>query len=172
MALAERVVGVMQMVSDDVMIIANKAEPYRFLNLPIYPDIHPGYGPLMGLYSGLKAIDTEFAFLVAVDMPFLSPDLLRFLFSLIPNYDVVVPRAYDRLHPLCAVYRRETCLPAIEQALGRKQRRLIAFHADVQVREVGEQALRKIDPDLRSLMNVNTPEELATARALAGESIL
>lgn len=162
----------MQMVCDDVLIIANKADPYRFLHLPVYPDIHPGYGPLMGLYSGLKVIDTDFAFLVAVDMPFLSPDLLRFLLSLTPDHDVVIPRAHDRLHPLCAVYRRETCLPAIEQAIVCKQRRLIAFHADVRVREVGEQQLRKIDPDLRSLMNVNTPEDLATARALAGDSAL
>jgi molybdopterin-guanine dinucleotide biosynthesis protein A len=110
----------------------------------------------------------ELAMAVAVDMPFLSPDLLKTLVALAPGCDVVIPRAQDRLHPLCAVYRRTSCLPAIEQAIQRGQRRLIAFHPDVRVCEVDEETLRQVDPDLRALMNVNTPEELAAARALLG----
>jgi molybdopterin-guanine dinucleotide biosynthesis protein A len=164
--LIERVADALAALTDDILIIANEAEPYRFLDRPIIPDIRPGYGPLMGLYSGLKAARGELALLVAVDMPFLSPDYLRFLLALAPGYDVVIPRTGHRLHPLCAVYRRESCLPAIEQAIARGQRRLIAFHPQMRVRQVDEAELRRIDPDLRALMNVNTPEELEAARRL------
>ena len=166
--LVERVVRALSALTDDIVIVANDAGPYRFLNLPIVPDIQPGYGPLMGLYSGLQAACGELAMAAAVDMPFLSPDLLKTLVALAPGCDVVIPRAQDRLHPLCAVYRRTSCLPAIEQAIQRGQRRLIAFHPDVRVCEVDEETLRQVDPDLRALMNVNTPEELAAARALLG----
>lgn len=164
LTLIERVTHALSALTDDVVIIANDAEPYRFLQRPIISDIRPGYGPLMGLYSGLKAARGDLALLVAVDMPFLSPDFLRYLLSLTPGYDVVIPHAHDRLHPLCAVYRRESCLPAIEQAIARGQRRLIAFHPQVRVRQVSEEALRRISPDLLPLMNVNTPEELEIAR--------
>ncbi len=164
--LVARIAAALAPVSDERLIVANDPAPYRFLGLPIVPDIEPGYGPLMGLYSGLKAASGELTLLVAVDMPFLSPDFLRYLLSLAPGYDVVIPEAQGRLHPLCAVYRRATCLPAVEAAIARGQRRLIAFHPQVRVRRVPEEVLRRVSPDLRALINVNTPEELARARKL------
>jgi len=164
--LVERVLSALEPLTDEILIVSNQPEPYRFLERPIIPDIQPGYGPLMGLYSGLKAARGDLALLVAVDMPFLSSDFLRHLISLAPGYDVVIPHAHERLHPLCAVYRRETCLPAIEGAIARGQRRLISFHPEVRVRQVDEAELRSISPDLRDLINVNTPEELAAAQAL------
>ena len=162
--LIARVVQALRPLADDILIVANDPQPLSFLNLPIIPDITPGYGPLMGLYSGLKGASGELAVMVAVDMPFLTPDFLRFLLALAPDHDVVIPEAGGRLHPLCAVYRRTTCLPAIEQVIARGQRRLIAFHPLVRVRRVGEDALRAISPDLLALANVNTPQELAWAR--------
>ena len=164
--LVSRVVRVLAGITPDVRIVSNDAASYDFLGLPIIPDVTPGYGPLMGLYSGLLAASGELAVLVAVDMPFLSVSLIRHLLALAAEYDVVIPRAQDRLHPLCAVYRRSTCLPAIEQAIERQQRRLIAFHPQVRVRTVPEPELRTMSPDLRALMNVNTPEELAAAERL------
>ena len=164
--LVARVAAALQPLTTERLIIANDPAPYRFLGLPIIPDIEPGYGPLMGLYSGLKAASGELALLVAVDMPFLSPDFLRYLLTLAPGYDVVIPEAEGRLHPLCAVYRRASCLPPIQEAIARGQRRLIAFHPQVRVRRVPEEELRQVSPDLRALINVNTPEELADARRL------
>ena len=168
--LVERVASTLAALTDDILIVSNDAASYQFLQLPIIPDVQPGYGPLMGLYSGLRAAQGELAVVTAVDMPFLSARLLSHLISLAPGYDVVIPHAQDRLHPLCAVYRGHTCLPAIEKAIERGQRRLISFHSQVRVRQVDEGELRQISPDLRALMNVNTPEELAAARALVETS--
>jgi molybdopterin-guanine dinucleotide biosynthesis protein A len=169
--LVARVVRTLATLTEDVVIVSNDAAPYRFLQRPIVPDVQPGYGPLMGLYSGLRAVSGELVLLVAVDMPFLSQRFMRYLLEQAPEYDVVIPQAHDRLHPLCAVYRRQTCLPAIEQAIARRQRRLIAFHAQVRVRVVSEPELRRLSSDLRALMNVNTPAELAVAEQLLGGTL-
>lgn len=164
--LVAKVADVLSDLTEEIVVVSNEAEPYRFLNVPIVPDVQPGYGPLMGLYSGLRVARGELAVAVAVDMPFLSAPLLSYLLAQAPGYDVVIPRAQNRLHPLCAVYRRSTCLPAIEQAIAHGRRRIISFHTNVLVRQVDESELRRISPDLRALMNVNTPAELAAARAL------
>ena len=121
----------------------------------------------MGLYSGLLAADNELNLLLACDMPFASTTSLNHLLILSDGSDVVIPRTENGLHPLYAVYRRSTCLPAIRAALGARSRRVISFFDQVRVREVGPDELRMFDPDGVSLMNVNTPEELARARAIA-----
>ncbi len=167
--LVSRVVEALRPLTSHILLVANDPTPYRFLSLPIVPDEEPGQGPLMGLYSGLRAAPGDLVLAIAVDMPFLSPDILGLLLSLASDVDVVIPRAHGRLHPLCAVYRRATCLPAIQTTLQQGQRRLIAFHPLVKVRVVEEPLLRQISPDLRALMNVNTPEELARARAMLRE---
>ncbi len=161
-----RVASALRPITFEQLIIANDPEPYQFLNLPIIPDIEPGWGPLMGLYSGLKAAHGEWAILVAVDMPFLTSAFLHGLLAMGAGYDVVIPEVQDKLHPLCAVYRRNACLPAIEAVIKQGQRRLIAFHDLVRVRRVDEATLRTISPDLRELININTPEELRQARRL------
>jgi hydroxymethylbilane synthase len=74
--------------------------------------------PAQGVLGVQCRADDErtLALLAAVDMPFLSPDYLRFLLALAPGYDVVIPRTGHRLHPLCAVYRRESSHPPHQPA--------------------------------------------------------
>ena len=167
MRLIERVVQAVRPLGDDLLLIANEAGPYTFLELPCVPDRQPDYGPLMGLYSGLAAAKYELALLVACDMPFLSTHLLRHMLDLAAGQDVVIPRTEDGQHPLHAVYRRSTCLPAIAAAIAQDKRRMIAFHDRVRVREIGEEEMRPFDPSGLALLNVNTPEELALAEHVA-----
>lgn len=161
--LIERVLRTVRFLTDDILLITNDPAPYVHLGLPCIRDEQPGYGPLMGLYSGLRAAKHDLALLVACDMPFLSPDLLDYLLALAPGYDIVIPCTTDGLHPLHAVYRRSTCLPAIAAAIAANERRMIAFHAQVAVREVAEAELAPYDPLGLALMNINTPAEFAAA---------
>jgi molybdopterin-guanine dinucleotide biosynthesis protein A len=152
---------------DDIILIANDPAPYAFLKLPIVPDQQPNYGPLMGLYSGLVVARHELVLLVACDMPFLSTPLLAHMLEMAGQGDVVIPTTSDGQHPLHAVYRRSTCLPAITQAIALGKRRMIAFHDQVKVVEIGDDALRRFDPGGLALLNVNTPEDLALAEHVA-----
>ena len=67
-----------------------------------------------------------------------------------------------------AVYRRGAVATAIRAALERGDQRMISYFRDVRVREVEEDEWRRIDPDGRAFLNVNTPEDLAEARRLSG----
>lgn len=161
--LIERVLAALRPLATDILLITNDPATYAHLNLPCVPDEQPGYGPLMGLYSGLKAARHEAALLVACDMPFLNTALLARLVELLPGYDLVIPRTGEGLHPLHACYRRSTCLPAVATAIAAGERRMIAFHPQVRVREVGEDELAVFDPAGLALLNVNTPADLAAA---------
>lgn len=162
--LIERVRRALTPLCREILLIANDAGPYTSLGLPIVPDLELGRGPLMGLYSGLRAARGELALLLACDMPFVDPDLLAHMIHLAPGYDVVIPDTADGLHPLHALYRRAACLPAIAAALAKGERRMISFFDAVRVRQLPAAELADLPGAERALMNVNTPEELAAAR--------
>jgi molybdopterin-guanine dinucleotide biosynthesis protein A len=65
-----------------------------------------------------------------------------------------------------ALYAK-ACLPAIESRLKAGRLKIVGFFEDVRVVEVAEtEVARHRAPDV-VFMNVNTPDELARARALA-----
>ena len=182
--LVERVVDALAQVCGEIVIVTNDPQPYTRFDARVVPDSVPGFGPLAGLHAGLSAMRADLGVVVAVDMPFLNPALLRAMIAAADGWDAVIPvlsaevsadalkqkRAKDLdLHPLHAVYRR-TCLPMIQAAIDRGDRRLNAFLSDVKARYFGAEEIRAHDPDLRSLMNVNTPEELAEAHRLKSNS--
>jgi molybdopterin-guanine dinucleotide biosynthesis protein A len=119
----------------------------------------PGYGPLMGLYSGLSAIHTSHALVLAVDMPFVQPAMLTFLLSPPLTDTMLVPVVNDVPQVLCAVYPR-SILPIIEERLGQGRRDPRGLLNVASVTYIDEARLRAIDPQLRSFININTPDEL------------
>ena len=82
-------------------------------------------------------------------------------------YDVAVPIEDDRHHPLAAAYR--TCvLPAVRQLLEAGRLRPVYLYDLVSTRRIPVEQLRAVDPELRSLMNLNHPHEYLAALAAAG----
>jgi molybdopterin-guanine dinucleotide biosynthesis protein A len=81
--------------------------------------------------------------------------------------DVVIAKSDGGYEPLHAVYRRETCLPAIESAINADKWKVIAWFPDVKVYELTAEELSESDPAGLAFWNVNTPEEFAEAEALA-----
>jgi molybdenum cofactor guanylyltransferase len=133
----------------------------------IVTDRVPGSGPLMGLYSGLGATQAKRALVVAVDMPFVRPELASFLLSQ-PSTKIdadttidtiLVPIVDDVPQVMFAIYPR-AILPLIEARLreGRRDPRSLLEVAPV--RYIKEAQLRAVDPQLRSFVNINTPQDL------------
>jgi molybdopterin-guanine dinucleotide biosynthesis protein A len=164
----ERVVDAVAAAVDDLLIVTNTPDQYAFLGVPMVPDARPGAGSLGGIYSGLRAAPGDAAFTVACDMPFLRPDVARLLVERAGQGDVVVPRVGDQLETLHAVYGR-TCLPAIEERLAAGRLKIAGFFDRVRVVEVAEAEVARLADPAVVFMNVNTPEDLARARALAGD---
>jgi len=165
----ERVLGAIEGAVDEVLVVTNTPELYAFLRLPMVPDAYPDGGSLGGIFTGLKAAAGEAAFTVACDMPFVDPAVVRVVVSRAGEGDVVIPRVGDQLETMHAVYAK-TCLPPMEARLRAGQLKIIGFFDRVRVVEIPAEDLAAHGDPAVVFMNVNTPQELARARALAGES--
>jgi len=128
-------------------------------------DESPGEGPVAGLVVGLREVTRPLAFVSSCDTPFLSAELAQHLVSRAGGFDVVVPEWEGRLHPLHAVYRA-TVQPLLADQLSQGRRRPVDLFERVRRLVVPEPELREVDPDGRSFLNMNTPEDYAAAREL------
>lgn len=125
----------------------------------------PDCGPLMGIYTGLRVVQASHAFVCAVDTPLLQSSLVTFLLGQCCADSLVVPVVDGLPQVLLALYPR-ALLALIEERLlaGRRDPRSLLEVAAT--RYIPEVQLRQVDPDLRSFLNVNTPEELNTLRSM------
>ncbi|QBD81506.1 molybdenum cofactor guanylyltransferase [Ktedonosporobacter rubrisoli] len=137
---------------------------YATSNIRLVADKVADTGPLMGLYTGLGAIATTHALVVAVDMPFVQPVMASFLLSCPLDEAPVVPVVKAIPQVLLAVYPR-TLVPQLEALLQEGRRDLRSVLEARHVHYIDETHLREIDPQLRSFVNVNTPEELSRLRS-------
>jgi molybdopterin-guanine dinucleotide biosynthesis protein A len=163
--IVERVLAAVRPVVDDVLLVTNTPEAYAFLGLAMVPDVHPDHGSLGGIYSGLRAAGGEAAFIVACDMPFLTPAVVGLVVGRAGEGDVVVPRVGGQYETLHAVYGKG-CLPCIEDELAAGRLRIVGFFPRVRVVEIGQEEIARHADPARVFMNVNTPDDLARARAL------
>jgi len=167
--LIERVIDRLSSVADEVIVTTNRPENYAFLNLPLFSDLKPGRGALGGLYTAIASAKNSLVAVVACDMPFASAILLEAESSLLleEDADVVIPKSENGYEPLHAVYRRETCLPAIESAIEADQWKVIAWFPQVKVRVLTSDEIRRYDLLGLAFWNVNTPEEFSKAEEIA-----
>ena len=114
-------------------------------------------GPLAGIAAALAEAQHQRVLVVACDMPFLQADLLGALLDDV-SADVIVPHTERGYEPLLAVYDK-TCQPVIERILADGPSRVPAFFPEVGVARWSEEKLREFDPQLRSLVNINRPED-------------
>ena len=167
--LIQRIAERLAPLADEMIVNTNKSGAYDFLGLPLFADVRPGRGALGGLYTAITSASQPLVGVVACDMPFANPSLLAFQARLIQDEaaDVVIPLLPGGYEPLHAVYRRETCLAAVEWALDNDQWKLISWFSRVKVREISAEECRPYDPQGLAFSNVNTPQELAEAEILA-----
>ena len=169
--LIQRVVDRLTPIADEMIVTTNRREDYSFLHLPLVSDLKPGRGALGGLYTAIASAAHPVVAVVACDMPFASPTLIETASRLLvrEEVDVVIAKGEEGFEPLHAVYRCETCLPAIESAIDADQWKVIAWFPQVKVRVLTPEELREADSLGLAFWNVNTPEEFAKAEQLALE---
>jgi molybdopterin-guanine dinucleotide biosynthesis protein A len=188
--LIQRVAERLAPIADEMIVTTNHPEDYRFLDTSTRPtpalapgasvgqsvrslrlvaDLKPGRGALGGLYTAIASASRSMVAVVACDMPFASATLLRRASRILieEEMDVVIPQSEEGYEPLHAVYRRETCLPAIESAINADQWKVIAWFPQVKVRVLTPQEIQEYDPSGLAFWNVNTPEEFVEAEKIA-----
>jgi molybdopterin-guanine dinucleotide biosynthesis protein A len=80
----------------------------------------------------------------------------------------VIPRVGSQLETMHAAYGK-ACLPHIEARLNTGRLKIVDFFEHVRVVEIGEADVARFRDPRIAFMNVNTPDELERARALAAQ---
>jgi molybdopterin-guanine dinucleotide biosynthesis protein A len=180
--LIQRVIERLAPIADEVIVTTNRPEEYAFLNVRLVPDLKPGRGALGGLYTAIASASHPFVAVVACDMPFASRTFFEAATRLMvqEEADVVIARvaspakrggkSEEGYEPIHALYCRETCLPAIENAINADQWKVIAWFPEVKVRVLTTDEIKQYDPSGLAFWNVNTPEEFAKAEKIAQAS--
>ena len=140
---------------DEISISANTPSEYEYLNLPIFKDIYPGKGPLGGIYTSLINSSSLHTFMLACDMPFVGPELIKHLKDLTKEYDVVIPKSENGLEPLHAFYSKN-CIEPIKRELDENNLRIRSFFPQVSVKIVELGSLASSDHFKNSIKNLNT----------------
>tara|TARA_B100001123_G_scaffold430708_1_gene551145 strand:+ start:486 stop:1121 length:636 start_codon:yes stop_codon:yes gene_type:complete len=165
----DRVIGALQSSCHEVLIIGDRPERQNELSLPkciqYRSDELKGRGSIGGLYTGLKASDTLWSLVVACDMPFISRELIRFMLSIISKNrcDAIVPVINGRYQPTHALYN-STCIPFIEKNISSGNFRMDSYFDEIYLEEISEDVINSIQGAELSFFNVNTEDDLFTAR--------
>jgi len=162
------IVEKLRKIFNEIIIVTNNPEQHKSLAVKMVKDIIPDKGSLGGLYSGLVHSETSHSFVVAVDMPFLNLELVKYMKQFCARYDVIVPKIQGTYEPLHSIYSRD-CIPYIEKQLQDNNLRIIEFFPEVRVKEIKETFIRKFDPELLSFFNINTQEDYQKALKLSSK---
>ena len=167
--LIQRVVDRLRPIADELIVTTNRPEDYSFLRARLVSDLIPDRGALGGLYTAIASAKHPHVAVVACDMPFASATLIESMSRLMVQReaDVVIAKTEYGYEPLHALYRRETCLPAIESAIEADLWKVIAWFPQVKVVELSEEEIKLLDPDGLAFWNVNTPDEFVEAEQIA-----
>jgi molybdenum cofactor guanylyltransferase len=156
-------------------IVAVAAREQELPELPgdviVTRDEREARGPLEGLRAGLRALppSVELAYVTSCDVPLLEPGFVTRMIELLGDHDIAVMEVGGFAHPLSAVYRRDT-LPYVESLLAEDRLRPAFLFDAVRTRRVQPAEMTPVDPELRTLRNLNTREDYLAALSDAGIS--
>jgi molybdopterin-guanine dinucleotide biosynthesis protein A len=161
--LLEYAIGAVAAYADEVLVVA---APAVDVALPggafLVHDSIAHEGPLVGLLAGLRAARGPLAIVVGGDMPTLVGPVLELLLAGLGDaqVDAVVLEHDGRPRPLPMAVRVAVALAAAARLTDTGERRLRALTIAMPTRVIPEAAWRAIDPDARTVRDVDVPDDL------------
>jgi molybdenum cofactor guanylyltransferase len=166
----QRVVRLLGEVVTPLVVVAAAGQELPELprHVIVTRDEREGRGPLEGLRAGLTALPSSVdeAYVTSCDVPLLVTGFVRQMFELARGFDIAVMEIDGFPHPLSAIYRRST-LPHVEALLAHERLRPVFLFEAVSTRRVRPEEITA-DPELKTLRNLNTPQDYEQALADAG----
>jgi len=109
------------------------------------------YSPLIGIISVFETLKVDEVFIISVDIPFISFDIIQDIYrNNSCEYDIVVAKSKNGIEPLCGIYKRDI-LEVAKLNLNRHIYRLKALLNSVNTKIV--------DFNLKDeFLNLNTPQ--------------
>jgi molybdopterin-guanine dinucleotide biosynthesis protein A len=167
--LIERLKDRFKDLGEELLVITNSPDNYRFLDLPLSEDLIPGRGALGGLYTALSIAKQPLLGLIAADLPFASPKLLKTLEQRLQESgaDAVLPSTPLGLEPLHAVYQRDRCLSLVKEAIKNDRWKMSSWHNKANILIISPEETRELSQSDHTFLNLNTPEDFERAEQIA-----
>lgn len=163
----EHLVTALRPVTNEILVVVDRDYRYALSCGRIVVDAFPDTGPVGGIVTGLMAAGPGIHYVVPCDMPAINPQIFElFGQAMIPPLDAAVPQIGGQSQPLCGAYRH-TAAPKLMAYLESGQRTARGALSVLNVKRIDEVILRRIDPDIGHLQNINTPEEFEEFRQRA-----
>jgi molybdopterin-guanine dinucleotide biosynthesis protein A len=153
-------------VARDVCLVVSAHDP--FPELP--EDVTVSYvrdevafeGPLRAVARGLAFVDSTWAVVVGGDMPSLEPSVLSALlrFASEEGASASALAEGDRFRPLPCVLETSRALPVANELLEAGERSLLSLLERLGVEVLPEEAWLRLDPERRTLFDVDEPSDL------------
>lgn len=169
-----RVVGGVSGVVDEVLVVVGSVEQHGEYSdvlgdsAEILTDAYGDGSPLVGAITGLQRARGEYALITACDMPFVSPDVVRWLFAEAEGHDGATfewPNGW--IEPFFAIYCVEHSLRIARELFEEKNMRLrMILRRLPDVKHIPVDALRERDPELLTLFDVDTEEAIVEAEKI------
>ncbi|HLK60075.1 MAG TPA: molybdenum cofactor guanylyltransferase [Chthonomonadaceae bacterium] len=145
----------------EIVVVTASPNRYELHEVREVTDLFPDCGPVGGIITGLRELGEGQHLVVACDMPLLQTPVLRVLLDAASaEWDAVIPEIGGRLEPLCAVYSASALSP-LKNFFTSGQRAAHKALQTLRVRKLEEEVLRRLDPQLITFTNINTPQDLA-----------
>jgi molybdopterin-guanine dinucleotide biosynthesis protein A len=143
-----------------VNLLQTVASPVQVVGRVPLPDRLPGLGPLSGIATGLETSLTDANLFVAVDLPFLTQDFLKFLrIRMETSAHPLLACKIGSAFPLCiGVWR--PMLPEITRCLSARLLSVRGLIEGSSCEIISESDLRLEGFDPAIFKNINTPEDL------------
>ncbi|MDX8414041.1 MAG: molybdenum cofactor guanylyltransferase [Mariprofundales bacterium] len=156
--LLDRVVREVQPLFSELLISVCSANP-QLPYLQVIDQVE-SQGPMVGVMTALRQISTRWLFVIACDMPFVSATLIRAMADQRQQQEAVAAEVEGRMQPLLAFYATPSLLRMEAQMRsGNRSLQSLLQQADSTI--ISEVECRRSDPELRSFMDIDTPEDLA-----------
>jgi len=167
-SLLQHAIDTVKPLFEDVVISVR--EPIATCAYPQLYDAHEQRAPLMGVVAALQQVKTNWVFVMAVDMPFISPDLIRFLATLREHKQAVVPMVDGFEQPLLAYYH-QGCLHAMQQQIDAGDRSFRTLMGALDSIIVKQRELARLDKKMISFYDLDYPKDLKYAEKIVEKKI-
>ncbi len=144
-----------------------KTDLLSSLGHPVINDLKPGFGAWSGVYAALAHAQSEWTFIFACDLPFVSIELLQLLGGFANGEtEAVVSRQPDGLlQPLCGFFRTLLTLAVAEAVITGQSSLppLNSIFGDLKTRIVEPDEYSHLPNAEKLFLNINTENDLAAA---------
>lgn len=147
-----------------VDLISSAVDKVHVVGRAHLPDRLPGHGPLSGIATALETSETDTNLVVAVDLPLLSKEFLKYLRSQADlSHDLLIACKIGADFPLCLVIRKALA-PEIRSRLASHDLSIHDLVENSPARVISESELRDAGFNPSQFRNINTEDDYRSAR--------